>query len=161
MVIPGLCAAGGCEALFGGMAASIWMSSPAGKKAISNTLSRSQSKEEDCECKETRSRSEAEAQAHAWAGIPAGGGPEFQPLPWNPNFNFPKGMSPKDRAWGDFKRQYYPPNYGWSSPAGASVVEHPLGHPDQPGPEHHKCPHFHAVNSAGVEAIFTYKPGSP
>src|SRR5205823_223440 len=111
MVIPGLCAAGGCEALFGGMAASIWMSSPAGKKAISNTLSRSQSKEEDCECKETRSRSEAEAQAHAWAGIPAGGGPEFQPLPWNPSFNFPKGMSPKDRAWGDFKRQYYPPNY--------------------------------------------------
>src|SRR5215207_405608 len=24
-------------------------------------------------------------------------------------------MNSKDRAWGDFKRQYYPPNYGWSS----------------------------------------------
>jgi len=96
--------------------------------------------------------------AYSWAGISIGGAGS-NPIPWS-NFNMPAGMSRSGREYGEFMRTYYPKNYGYSTPAGASVVEHPFGHPDQPGPAHHACPHFHAKNSAGVEQIFTYKPGS-
>ncbi|WP_425893393.1 RHS repeat-associated core domain-containing protein (plasmid) [Ralstonia pseudosolanacearum] len=106
-------------------------------------------------CNASMSRAQAMAAAYAWAGIsPTGEGAD--PIPWN-NFNLPQGMSRGDRAYGDFMRRYYPPNYGYGTPAGSSVVEHPFGHPDLPGPEHHACPHFHATNAAGKSAIFPYK----
>lgn len=122
--------------------------------------SSSASKTEQCkpECDATASRSEAMVAAYSWAGISIGGAGS-NPIPWS-NFNMPAGMSRSGREYGEFMRTYYPKNYGYSTPAGASVVEHPFGHPDQPGPAHHACPHFHAKNSAGVEQIFTYKPGS-
>lgn len=110
------------------------------------------------ECEASPPRSQAMVAAYSWAGIPIGGA-GTNPIPWN-NFNMPSGMSRGGREYGDFMRTYYPKNYGYSTPGGALVVEHPFGHPDQPGPAHHACPHFHAKNAAGVEKIFTYKPGS-
>jgi RHS repeat-associated protein len=116
-------------------------------------------KPEQCpQCDATASRTEATIAAYSWAGIPIGGA-GTNPIPWN-NFNMPSGMSRSGREYGEFMRTYYPKNYGYSTPGGALVVEHPFGHPDQPGPAHHACPHFHAKNAAGVEQIFTYKPGS-
>jgi hypothetical protein len=96
--------------------------------------------------------------AYSWAGISIGGA-GANPIPWS-NFNMPSGMSRGGREYGNFMRTYYPKNYGYSTPAGASVVEHPFGHPDQPGPPHHACPHFHAKNAAGIERIFPYKAGN-
>ena len=110
-------------------------------------------------CPETTPRAVAQAMAYAWAGIPVGGGPGASPLPWQ-NYNLPAGMSRGDFAWADFKQRYDPQYYGWGTPGGTSVVEHPFGHPDQPGQAHHACPHFHAVNAAGQERVFSYRPGS-
>ena len=95
--------------------------------------------------------------AYSWAGIPIGGA-GTNPIPWS-EFRPPAGMA-GGREYADFKRTYYPKNYGYSTPLGASVVEHPLGHPDYPGLAHHNCPHFHAKNAAKIEKIFAYKPGS-
>nr|CUV48019.1 conserved exported protein of unknown function [Ralstonia solanacearum] len=101
------------------------------------------------------SRTAAMAAAYAWAGIsPTGEGAD--PTPWN-NFNLPRGMSLGDKAYGDFMRRYYPPNYGCGTPVCASVVEHPFGHPDLSGPEHYACPHFHATNASGKSAILPCK----
>ncbi|WP_313816425.1 DUF6531 domain-containing protein [Cupriavidus sp.] len=106
-------------------------------------------------CNSTVVRDQAMAAAYAWAGIsPTGEG--ATPFPWN-NFNLPRGMSRNDKAYGDFMRRYYPPSYGYGTPDGAEVVEHPFGHPDLPGPEHHACPHFHATNAAGQTKIFAYR----
>ena len=109
-------------------------------------------------CRATATRSEAMAEAYAWAGIPGDGG---TPIPWG-NFNPPGGSAfKKGPVWADFKRLYHnPPNYGFSY-NGGSVEEHPFGHPDLPGGENHDCPHFDAVNSAGVKREFPYRPGSP
>jgi YD repeat-containing protein len=106
-------------------------------------------------CNSTVARDQAMAAAYAWAGIsPTGEG--ATPFPWN-NFNLPRGMSRSDKAYGDFMRRYYPPSYGYGTPDGAEVVEHPFGHPDLPGPEHHACPHFHATNVTGKTKIFAYR----
>ena len=149
----------GCAAGVAATGWAIWMATPSGKDAVQNAAS-SASKTEQCkpECDAAASRSEAMVAAYSWAGISIGGAGS-NPIPWS-NFNMPAGMSRGGREYGEFMRTYYPKNYGYSTPAGASVVEHPFGHPDQPGPAHHACPHFHAKNSAGVEQIFTYKPGS-
>jgi RHS repeat-associated protein len=109
-------------------------------------------------CDNSPPRSQAAAAAYSWAGIPIGGA-GASPIPWS-NLNMPSGMSKGGREFGEFMRTYYPKNYGYSTAGGAMVVEHPFGHPDQPGPVHHACPHFHAKNATGVEKIFIYKPGS-
>jgi RHS repeat-associated protein len=111
-------------------------------------------------CQATKSRSIAMAEAYAWAGVPMSGGPGFTPITWR-NFNLPAGMSRGDQPWAEFMRQYGAPSYGVAGVSGASVTEHPFGHPDQPGELHHDCPHFHATNAGGQPAIFIYKPGSP
>ena len=56
-------------------------------------------------------------------------------------------------------------NYGYENPNNpkAKVFNHPDGHPHQIGeafPDHHKCPHFHAINSRGEEVIFEYRRGT-
>jgi len=106
-------------------------------------------------CNATMSRAAAQAAAYAWAGI-AENGKGANSIPWS-NFNMPAGMSRSGKEWGDFMRQNYDRPYGYGTPDGNSVTEHPFGHPDQPGPAHHSCPHFHARNRAGVEQIFTYR----
>jgi RHS repeat-associated protein len=110
-------------------------------------------------CPEKTPRSVAMALAYSWAGIPVGGGGGAVPLTWT-YYHMPAGLSRKDFAWADFHQRYAAPYYGWGTPTGASVVEHPFGHPDHPGQPHHSCPHFHAVNAQGVERIFPYRPGS-
>ncbi len=53
---------------------------------------------------------------------------------------------------------------GRMNPHGRNVVrDHPDGHPHMTGsgqPDHHKCPHVHAINSKGEEMIFPYKRGT-
>ncbi len=102
---------------------------------------------------------QAQAAAYAYAGIPNGGGPGYTPMPWNPNFNPPKGFGFNSQAWADFQKMYYPPNFGWAGTSG-SVEEHPLGHPDIPDGLNHDCPHFVARNAQGIPAEFSYRPGS-
>ncbi|WP_197324815.1 RHS repeat domain-containing protein [Ralstonia solanacearum] len=134
----------------GGAAAAAW-----GIKKATQSQDSCQQKDDKNKCNAAMSRAEAMAAAYAWAGIsPTGEGAD--PIPWN-NFNLPRGMSRGDKAYGEFMRKYYPPNYGYGTPVGASVVEHPFGHPDLPGPAHHACPHFHATNASGKSAIFPYK----
>ncbi|MBC5763324.1 RHS repeat-associated core domain-containing protein [Ramlibacter albus] len=108
------------------------------------------------DCNSPYTREQAMAEAYAWAGIAADGA-GAAPLGWR-NLNIPKGMTRGDRVYAEFMSKYYPPTYGFAAPNGATVVEHPFGHPDLSGPEHHKCPHFHAKNAEGVERIFHYKP---
>jgi RHS repeat-associated protein len=136
----------------------ILMSPPGQKaiKALGKAVADICKPNDDNKCNATKSRAEAMTEAYAWAGITPGQG-EASPLPWKNNFNFPAGMSKGDRAFGDFMRQNNSPPYGYGTPGGAYVVEHPFGHPDLPGPAHHNCPHFHAKNAAGVERIFEYK----
>jgi RHS repeat-associated protein len=127
-----------------------------GLKDLGNKLVQA-CKPEKPECNATATRNEAMVAAYSWAGISIGGAGS-NPIPWG-NFNMPAGMSRSGREYGEFMRTYYPKNYGYSTPQGASVVEHPFGHPDMPGPAHHACPHFHAKNASGAEQLFTYKPG--
>ena len=137
----------------------MWSRSHPPDTNTSSTSSTETTKNTDANCPDCGapfSRSQAMAEAYAWAGVPTDG-TGFAPLGWK-NLNMPKGMSRGDRAYGDFMNKYYPPTYGFAGSNGASVVEHPFGHPDQPGPAHHKCPHFHAKNAQGVERIFEYKP---
>lgn len=75
----------------------------------------------------------------------------------NVPFSAPRENGP---VWADFFRRYYPKYYGYSYDGGY-VEEHPFGHPDIPGGNNHDCPHFVAVNGAGVEKEFPYQPGSP
>jgi RHS repeat-associated protein len=123
-------------------------------RAIGSAIEDACKKENQCNA--TMARSEAMTAAYAFAGV-ASNGAGATPIPWN-NLNLPTGMSRGDKAYGDFMRRYYPANYGYAANTGASVVEHPFGHPDLPGPAHHACPHFHAKNAAGQEQIFPYKP---
>nr|WP_315491407.1 RHS repeat-associated core domain-containing protein [uncultured Rhodoferax sp.] len=110
------------------------------------------------DCNATMTRAAAQAAAHAWAGISIGGAGASH-VQWS-NLNMPSGLSRGSRPYGSFMNQYYPQYYGYVTPNGASVKEHPFGHPDQPGPADHACPHFHATNSTGGEMIFAYKPGT-
>lgn len=108
-------------------------------------------------CKATMRRTDAQILAYAWAGMFPGQG---TPTPWS-DFNPPGGGAfKKGPVWASFRRQYYPPSSGASSPTGR-VEEHPFGHPDLPGGKNHECPHFVAWNAAGVKKEFAYAPGSP
>jgi len=160
LVVAGVCAAGGCEALIAAGFAAAILSTDAGKKATGKVIGKildfckSDSGGEQ-KCTATTGRAEAQAAAYAWAGISTDGGGGATAIPWS-NFNMPAGMSRSGKEWGDFMREHYDRPYGYGTPQGTSVTEHPFGHPDQPGPDHHACPHFHARNAAGVEMIFVY-----
>lgn len=109
-------------------------------------------------CQATDTRSEAMAKAYAFSGISP---LTAKPLPWKPNFNPPGGdIFKKGPVWADFRRLYQAPYFGYTYD-GASVEEHPFGHPGLSGGENHDCPHFVAVNSAGEKYEFPYRPGSP
>jgi RHS repeat-associated protein len=101
-------------------------------------------------------RIQAQLKALAWAGtdILMNG---WSGTPWNqyggrggPNYTY--------------VRQNGGNNYGYSDPKSrAGIFNHPDGHPHQVGdgfPEHHKCPHFHAISPTGAEQIFIYKRGT-
>jgi hypothetical protein len=163
-MVAGVCAAGGCEALIvAGVSLGV-MSSDAGKKAVGKAFAKvaeicKSGNGDDGKCVAEIGRTAAQAAAYAWAGISTNGGAGATAIPWG-NFNMPAGMSRSGKEWGDFMRQHYDRPYGYGTPQGTTVNEHPFGHPDQPGPPHHACPHFHARNAAGIEMIFTYKPGT-
>lgn len=139
------------------------MSAARGASRIGRAASAASTEEED-QCPDDCgpfSRAEAMARAYEWAGIPIDG-TGARPMPWR-DLNMPKGMSRKDKAYGEFFRNYYPQNMGYIGPGRSKVTEHPFGHPDMLGPEHpdhHHCPHFHATSSDGVHIVFKYKRGS-
>uniref|UniRef100_UPI0018EA3B43 RHS repeat-associated core domain-containing protein n=1 Tax=Dyella sp. ASV21 TaxID=2795114 RepID=UPI0018EA3B43 len=101
------------------------------------------------------SRFEAYTKALAWAGM--GIGDEGVPIPWSQY----RGRGGANYT---YVKQNGGSNYGYYDPGSkAKVMNHPDGHPDQLGdshPEHHNCPHFHAVNARGEERIFPYKRGT-
>jgi hypothetical protein len=113
-------------------------------------------------CRSVSTRTHAMLSAYAFAYIPVNGGLGYDPISWA-NFTRPKGINDGSNAWIEFKHLYNdPPVYGWKASYGkkkAQVVEHPLGHPDVPGAEHHQCPHFESRDEWGRTRIFTYKPG--
>jgi RHS repeat-associated protein len=100
-------------------------------------------------------RFEAYMKALAWAGMSIGN--EGTPIPWSQ-------YSGRGGVNYTYVRQNGGSNYGYASPdSRARVMNHPDGHPDQTGegfPDHHNCPHFHAVNARGEERIFPYKRGT-
>jgi RHS repeat-associated protein len=111
---------------------------------------------DDCGCGPD-SRIEAYEKALAWAGMSIGN--EGNPIPWSQY----RGATGRNyayvRANGGNNYGYY--SESWGSPA--EVLNHPDGHPDQVGPgypAYHQCPHFHARNDKGQEAIFPYLPGT-
>jgi RHS repeat-associated protein len=109
--------------------------------------------DEDCG---SDTRLTAYTKALAWAGTSIVN--DWIPIPWNqyggrggPNYSYVRGNGSS--------------NYGYYDSQGtkARVMNHPDGHPDQTGagfPDHHNCPHFHAINAQGVEQIFIYKRGT-
>jgi RHS repeat-associated protein len=109
--------------------------------------------DEDCG---SDTRLTAYTKALAWAGTRIVN--DWIPIPWNqyggrggPNYSYVRGNGSS--------------NYGYYDSQGtkARVMNHPDGHPDQTGagfPDHHNCPHFHAINAQGVEQIFIYKRGT-
>lgn len=111
---------------------------------------------EDCpdECGPD-TRFQAYMKALSWAGM--GIGTEGQPIPWSQY----RGRGGVNYT---YVRQNGGSNYGYEYPnSKARIFNHPDGHPDQTGegfPDHHKCPHFHAVNAQGIEAYFEYKRGT-
>ena len=108
------------------------------------------------DCRNKPPRPVAQTSAYAWAGV-AGNFADFAQIPWR-NFIFPSGMNKNSRAFGEFRAAYWAENFYELNSGGAYVREHPLGHPDQPGQDHHECPHFHAVNKFKAEKIFEYMP---
>jgi hypothetical protein len=113
-----------------------------------------------CPCQATTPRSQAMKQAYAWAGIPIGGGGAFDGIPWR-NLNMSRDVR-YGGMWAQFLRTYPEETWmGWRAVGGKAMVqEHPFGHPEYSGlddPDHHVCPHFHARNPAGIEAVIEYK----
>jgi RHS repeat-associated protein len=109
--------------------------------------------DDDCGCGPD-TRFEAYQKALSWAGMSIGN--EGTPIPWS-QYNGRGGINYT------FVRQHGGSNYGYSSENGASVQNHPDGHPHQVGegfPEHHQCPHFHATNSRAQQQIYPYKRGT-
>ncbi len=98
-------------------------------------------------------RAEAYAKAVAWSGV----GDSGVPIPWSdyrgkggPNYTHVKQQG----------EQY---GGAWDQNSKGQWKNHPDGHPDQISsgyPDHHKCPHFRAINPQGVERVFEYKRGT-
>ena len=134
------------------------MNAMTGSKAGVQEIPAAKTVSEFCpDCKATDTRSMAQSKAYSWAGITPG---NSSPIPWS-IFNPPGGSTfKKGPVWADFMRNNLSPsNFGMSGPSGR-LEEHPFGHPDLPGGLNHDCPHFVAVNSAGVSKEFPYQPGS-
>ena len=94
----------------------------------------------------------ARLRAHLFSGVPLSG-EGCDVLPWSDyNYTDSRGYAEARAAesMGHGRKCM-----GYKSKTGR-VEEHPGGHNDNNAP-HHNCPHFHAINSAGKEAIFTYK----
>ena len=120
------------------------------------------SEKQNCpECESKISRETAMIMAYAWAHIPSGGSDSTRPIPWK-DYNPPSGAGRGSVSYAETMSKVQTEggtNAGHHDPSSKSkVMEHPQGHPDMEGPEHHKCPHFHAINEAGIEKIFEYKP---
>ncbi|MCB1742645.1 MAG: RHS domain-containing protein [Gammaproteobacteria bacterium] len=141
-----------------------WVAQITGDDGTESTVTSASAASLDCpECSSVTPRTLAMQNAYSWAGIPVGGSDAFSPLQWR-DLNMPKGTSRRDRAYGAFMSRTGASVRGYFSNSGRRKVdEHPFGHPDMIGPghpDHHRCPHFHATNDSGQEAVFPYRPGS-
>ena len=99
-------------------------------------------------------RIEAFVKAVGWASSEGDDWLDWDPMPWNQY----EGRFGPNCA---FVRQMGEMYYGYDDPdSKARIFNHPDGHPEQTGPgypDHHPCPHYHAVNHTGQEKYFTYR----
>ena len=123
--------------------------------SLSNSSSNNNDDNDDCDCGPD-TRAAAYQKALAWAGT--GLVNDWIPTPWDQY----RGRGGTNYTY--VRQNHAGANYGYEDPnSRARIFDHPDGHPGQTGPgnpEHHKCPHFHAINADGKEEIFKYKRGS-
>ncbi len=97
-------------------------------------------------CQGFPSRTGAYIQASEYAGLSE----DWYPIGWD-QYNKPS-LSVDQKTYTEHRQRIGNDPYGYRSPKGGEVVEHPAD-------SHHLCPHFHAKPSLGNSSIpFPYDP---
>jgi len=115
----------------------------------SSSSSSSTSKRDGCDCSQYPSRTQAYFDAAAIAKISQ----EWYMVGWDA-YNKPQTKSAQIE-YTKFRQRIGKEPYGWRSPHGGELVEHPAD-------DDHPCPHFHAKPNLAARSIpFPYDPSKP
>ncbi|WP_158218958.1 RHS repeat domain-containing protein [Roseateles aquatilis] len=115
----------------------------------SSSSASSTSKKGECDCSHYPSRTQAYFNAAAVANISS----DWYMVDWDA-YNKPRTRSAQIE-YTKFRQRIGKEPYGWRSPQGGELVEHPAD-------DDHPCPHFHAKPNLAAKSIqFPYDPAKP